>query len=271
MREITPLEHLHIDVGSVEDFVEHPVLIETSGGVFGATVTTPKGDPRAALAILVGMGEERSGANMMWRTLARTLASLDVVVLRCDTAGVCDSHLSVEGEQGDLANLEVVRWFAREVAEVPLILLGYCNGTAGAVRLAVEDPVPLAIGLVTPPGKLFAPIPPGGARRLKARVGSWFNKDSNMPTTEEPHELALLLDQTPARASTWILTGTEDRSYEMAQQLVDSGRHGSRLVLEVVDGVEVHWFSTPTVQHEAIGRMVRWVQRVLSTIKEEKS
>lgn len=261
----TELDHLRVDVGA-RRFEEHPVLVETSGGVFGATVTMPEAQPRAAMAILVGLSEDRSGANMMWRTLSHTVAGLGVATLRLDAPGVCDSHLSLEGEDGDLASLEVVRWFSDTLKNLPIIALGYCNGAATAVRMAVQDPPPLAVGLITPPGKLFAPIPLSGPQRLKAALNLHRKLSPEVGSPEETNELANLLDRTPLRSPTWILAGEKDRGCEKAKLLAQSGRHSNRLSVEIIEGMEVHWFSTPDVQREVMIRMVRWTEAVLNSV-----
>ncbi|MBI1844201.1 MAG: hypothetical protein HYR89_06295 [Actinobacteria bacterium] len=265
------VDRLAVDVGVSGAVVEHPVLIGTSGGLFGATITTPDGPPLAALVILVGMSEDRSGANSIWRVMARTVARLGVTVLRCDSAGVCDSHLSEEGDKGDDAVLEAVRWFARATNDVPLLLLGYCKGAMSVVTLAVEDPAPVAVGLVSPPKKLFAPLPLKGVARIQASLASLRRTPISSPSTEghgDIHEAAVFLDRTPTRSPTWMLFGTDDRCAAEAQALAMSNRHGDRLSLEVIEGVEVHWFKTPAIQKEVMTRVVTWIERVLVAIPE---
>ncbi|MBI3256190.1 MAG: hypothetical protein HYZ59_00200 [Actinobacteria bacterium] len=262
------VDHLAVDVGVGGTVVEHPVLIGTSGGVFGATITTPDGPPLAALVILVGMSEDRSGANSIWRVMAQTVARLGVTVLRYDSAGVCDSHLSAEGDKGDEATLEVVRWFASCTDDVPLLLLGYCKGAMSAVTVAMEGPAPLAVGLVSPPKKLFAPLPPRGVAKVWASFSSFRKKPSPSQGPSDIDEAAAHLDRTPTRAPTWMLLGTEDRCAAEAQDLARSNRHGDRLALEVIEGVEVHWFTTPAVQKEVMTRVVAWIERVLVALPE---
>lgn len=260
------LEHLAVDVSSDAGVVEHPVLINTSAGVFGATITSPEDRPRAALAILVGLNEERSGANAIWRVMAQTFARLGVVVLRYDSAGVCDSHLALEGDEGDAATLEVVRWFAQETNDVPLLLLGYCKGVKSAVTFAVEDPAPFAVALVSPPKGLFAPLPITGLKKIRASVSALLKKSPPPSAPTDIDEAASFLDRTPPRSPTWMLLGTDDRAVAEAQDLARSGRHGNRLSLEVIDGVEVHWFTTPSIQQEVMTRVVSWIEQVLMTI-----
>lgn len=263
------VDHPAVDVGVNGAVLEHPVLIETPGGVFGATITTPAGPPLAALAILVGMSEDRSGANAIWRVMAQTAARLGVTVLRHDSAGVCDSHLSAEGDEGDDATLDVVRWFARRTPDVPLLLLGYCKGAMSAVTVAMEDPAPLAVGLVSPPKKLFAPLPLRGVAKVRASVSSFrrSSASSRGPNSSvgpsDVDEAALFLDRTPTRAPTWMLLGTDDRCAAEAKDLAMSRRHGDRLSVEVIEGVEVHWFTTPSIQEEVATRVVAWIKRVL--------
>ncbi|MGK2958970.1 MAG: hypothetical protein ACSLFB_11355 [Acidimicrobiales bacterium] len=265
------LEHLAVDVSSHGAVTEHPVLMNTSAGVFGATITSPDGPPRAALAILVGLNEERSGANSIWRVMAQTFAQLGVVVLRYDSAGVCDSHLALEGDEGDAATLEVVRWFAQATNDVPLLLLGYCKGVKFAVTLAVEDPAPYAVALVSPPKKLFAPLPITGLKKIRASVSALLKKSRPSDVPIDIDEAAGFLDRTPARSPTWMLLGTDDRAVAEVQDLVRSGRHGTRLSGEVIEGVEVHWFTTPAIQQEVMTRVVAWVERVLVTISKGTS
>lgn len=257
--------------------VEHPVLVETVGGVFGATVTTPDGPSRAALAILVGLTEDRSGANGLWRVLAHVLGGRGVTVLRCDTPGVCDSHLVVEGDEGDRATLDVVRWFAAKTGDIPWAVLGYCNGATAAIRLAMEPEGPVAVGLVTPPRKLFAPQAPQapqGVQRIKGALSSLRNRTvSNGARTDvqggvqrEDDDVTGILEHLPPHMPTWILSGTDDRGIDVARDLVRRRGNDDRLRLEEIEGVEVHWFSTPDVQREVVERIVRWCERVLATL-----
>ncbi len=283
-------EHLTSALGvtsthSVPGVTERPVLVETTGGVFGATVTVPDGPSRAALAILVGLSEDRSGANGLWRVLAQTLGGLGVTVLRCDTPGVCDSHLVVEGYEGERATLEVVRWFTERTDGLPLAVLGYCNGATAAIRLAMEAPVPVAVGLVTPPRKLFAPQAPQarqGAQRIKGALSSLRNRSvSNGPRTDtraevrtevradvqgEDDDITGILERMPSHVPTWILSGTDDRGIDVARNLVNRRGNDDQLCLEVIEGVEVHWFSTPDIQREVVQRTVRWCERVLEAL-----
>lgn len=260
------LEHLAVDVSSNGAVTEHPVLLNTSAGVFGATVTSSETQPRAALAILVGLNEERSGANSIWRVMAQTFAQLGVVVLRYDSAGVCDSHLATEGDEGDAATLEVVRWFAHATNDMPFLLLGYCKGVKSAVTFAVQDPPPYAVALVSPPKSLFAPLPITGVAKIRASVSALRKKSSPSDVQVDVDEAADFLDRTPARSPTWMLLGTDDRAIAEAKDLARSERHGTRLSLEVIEGVEVHWFTTSVIQQEVMTRVVAWVESVLVSL-----
>lgn len=246
--------------------VEHPVFIPTSQGVFGATITTPHGDSRAAMVIMAGLSEERSGANSIWRTMAQSIASSGVTVLRYDSAGVCDSHLTTEGDEGDDGTLEVIRWFVQATDGLPLVTLGYCKGVKFALTLAMEDPAPIAVGLMCPPKRYLPKIAPTGARRFRSSLSSMFKKPIVTDSKEEDDPEVEFFVRAPTRAPTWILLGSEDKGSDEARGFATENRHGERLRVDVVEGVEVHWFTAPIIQREVITRVISWAQSVLETL-----
>ena len=73
---------------------EHPLLIDTAGGVMGATVTVPTGRPRAALVFIPGANDDRSLPAGAPRRLASEIADDRIITLRPDTPGTGDSFLS---------------------------------------------------------------------------------------------------------------------------------------------------------------------------------
>lgn len=262
-------EYLSFGTAGQEGVTEHPLLMETSAGVIGGTITAPLGPSEASLAILVGLTEERSGANSFWRSMARAIAGTGVTVLRADSPGVSDAHLAEGGDLGDLATLELVRWFARTAGAGPLVIIGYCKGAQLGARLAMEDPAPAALGLIAPPPKLFGPPPTSGLARARAFAGRLRRRRARRGSGSGADHVGLL-KRVPARTPTWVLIGSDDRGAAGARELERRGRHRGRYALDYVEDVELHWLTTPSIQEEIMTRVTGWVQQVSASPAEAR-
>ncbi len=154
-----------------------PVLINTSGGVVGAMVTSPSGPPRAtALIFQAGAGCTRSGLNQLQTRMAISFAGLGIRSLRFDYVGIGESHLGEPSRWADVST-EVVGWFRENWGADRPLVVAECAGILSAhVELLTGREV-LAVGHVLPPMfSLTATSAPAGgrrARRIAGRVKRW--------------------------------------------------------------------------------------------------
>ncbi|GAA4363075.1 alpha/beta hydrolase [Kangiella marina] len=107
-------------------------LIDGAIGAIEATLDTPNGDERNAVAVCCHPHPVHGGAmtNKVIHTVSRTLASLGIPSIRFNFRGVGASEGSYdegEGEQQDL--LKVIEWAQKEYPGRPLWLAGFSFGS----------------------------------------------------------------------------------------------------------------------------------------------
>ncbi|HBV95251.1 MAG: hypothetical protein ABSC16_09835 [Candidatus Dormibacteria bacterium] len=259
-----------------------PVLIETSGGVVGAMVTSPSGPPRGAAVILPGaLGSTRSGLNQVFARLASSLAAVGVSSLRLDYPGSGESHLC-RMSSWEESTAETIEWFRRRCGERNPVLVAECAGLLPAYREVHAGRGVSGVGLFLIP----EPPAPGPARRQRgwrARpLARWVWRlprrlmfrvrygppDPRLVTIWPASAYRALggseamLREIAARVPLWVLGAEADPVTAELRRLGDRLGPEADCELEVVGGTSTGGSSLPGAA-DVVRAVTRWVDRLL--------
>lgn len=229
-----------------------PVLIPTSEGPVGGTVSEPPEEARAALLLMPGYGRPaRSGVNSFWTRMARSLAEAGIVTLRVDYSREGETLPIGVGGSGqawkrdlDLRLLsQALSWFRDGVGDVPMLLAGSCSGARLAIDLAGPKPDAIA--------ETFLIVP---YLRAVALPGAESRPEPGDLDTVDP----ILVDHMRAvltHAPSWILVGEhDDADVGLLQRRLGATPHD--LEVDVVPNVALHLMDQPHLQAEVSRRLI---------------
>ena len=259
---------------------EHPVLLDTPAGAISLLVTEPEGPALAAAVLLHGAAGSRAGVNRIWARLARSLASLGIVVVRLDYPGL-GSSLGIE-ETGprrhdatgdDRAVRAAVDWLKKRTKDLDLLVIGACYGGRVGARLAATERL-AGLALIAPAlhtlgaerRSLRFRIQEGARIRLHAlrngRLSASQTRTAERADSQVDHRVARSIAVGIDRTATWLLIGAEDAWLNLLPELQRQiGPSHSRLELEVIPGVVLQGYRTREAQDAIIERVVAWARR----------
>ena len=128
-------------------------LIEGAAGDIEATLDTPEGDERNAVAVCCHPHPVHGGAmtNKVIYTVSRTIASLGIPSVRFNFRGVGRSQGEYDegrGEQQDL--IKVIEWARQQYPDRPLWLAGFSFGSWIAALQAKEQGAEQLVSIAPP-------------------------------------------------------------------------------------------------------------------------
>ena len=128
-------------------------LIEGAAGDIEATLDTPEGDERNAVAVCCHPHPVHGGAmtNKVIYTVSRTIASLGIPSVRFNFRGVGRSEGEYDegrGEQQDL--IKVIEWARQQYPDRPLWLAGFSFGSWIAALQAKEQGAEQLVSIAPP-------------------------------------------------------------------------------------------------------------------------
>ena len=236
---------------------DHAVLIPTSEGPVGGIVSAPDGEPRAAAVLLQGIGRPaRSGINSFWTRLARSLAELGVIALRCDCSREGETLPIGEGVSGQVRRHglerslldQVIPWFHERSGAGDLFLVGACSGGFLAAEQAGLRPALVAGAFLVVPYL----SPPREADEAA---------DDQTVDPSALNGVRTVLE----RGACWIVIGEHDFHLEQVNALRRSlGHLDARLELEVVPDAKLHFLDQPELQRQVRSRLLPRVARALA-------
>lgn len=262
---------------------EHPVLLDTPAGPVSLMVTEPETPALAAAVLLHGAAGSRAGVNRIWARLARSLASLGIVVVRLDYPGLGSSLGTKEtgprrhdATSDDRAVRAVVHWLKKRTQGLDLLVVGACYGGRVGARLAATERL-AGLALIAPAlhilgaGKrsLRFRIQEAARVRLRAlqkrRLSASQTRTGERADSQVDPKVASSIATGIDRTATWLLIGAEDAWMRLLPELQRQiGPSHSRLELEVIPGVALQGYRTREAQEAIIERVAAWARRTLA-------